>query len=304
MHSWTPVLVAGALIAVERQFERDVIAYGKAVVNRLDLIQAANFFKELYKNEAVLGASNQKADTPRAMRGRLFLQLGTPDNLTFEEWEKVYTTPAAGIPVAEWIRLENISNTVLALHQRAFNSAQRMAAFAKCYEASPGVVKCIRDYRKEVPALAAQRFDRLLAYVTLQQPYIQQTLTRTAVGYGCEEKHVAAAMSTTRTYTQEQLDAAIAVAVAHALRAPSAAANKKGLMSCWSLGYNPSHDCLCCKPDALMKARYDVPTTRSFSHPDYDHTPPCVSAANAKKDTKPDSFPDTPGRAASSTGRK
>jgi hypothetical protein len=100
------------------------------------------------------------AYTPRAMSARLFLHLGTPDNSTFEEWEKVYTTPTAD---------NHISNTALAW---AFNPAQRMAAFAKCCETSPGVVTCIRDYRKEVPALAAQRFHHLLAYVTLQQPNI------------------------------------------------------------------------------------------------------------------------------------
>jgi hypothetical protein len=96
------------------------------------------------------------AYTPRAMSARLFLHLGTPDNSTFEEWEKIYTNPTADIPVPEWIRLEDISNTALALNNGAFNPAQRMAAFAKCYETSLGVVTCIRDYRKEVPALAAQ----------------------------------------------------------------------------------------------------------------------------------------------------
>ena len=313
---------AGAVVAVERMYERALLAYDKAVMQRLHLIQAAGFLKELYKNEAVLGAANQKAavgggnmvariaDTPRAMRARLFLHLGTPDNSTFEEWEKVYTTPAADIPVAEWIRLEDISNTALALHHRALNPAQRMAAFAKCYEASPGVVTCIRDYRKQVPALAAQQFDHLLAYVTLQQPNIEQTLTRAAVGYGCEEQLAAAAMRTTRTYTQDQLDSAIAAAVAHAVRASPATAPKKGTMYCWSHGYNSSHasaDCLCCKPGGTMRARYgyDGPTTRCFSHPDCDHSPPCISVANAKKATKPDSFPETPGRAAFyTTGRK
>jgi hypothetical protein len=113
-------------------------------------------------------------------------------------------------------------------------------------------------------------------------------------------------MGTTKMYTQEQLDAAVAAAVAHA-GIPPAAANKNALMYCWSHGYNPSHasaDCLCCKPGPLMKIRYDTSTTCSSSHSDFDHAPPCISAANAKKATKPESFLDTPGRAALNRGRK
>jgi hypothetical protein len=301
---------AGAQVAVERMYERALLAYDKAVMQRLHLIQAAGFLKELYMNEVVLGAANQKAAVGGGNTRHACTPVPAPrDPPTFQPLRngKRFTPPLQQTSLSQ---SEDISNTALALHHRALNPAQRMAAFAKCYEASPGVVTCIGDYRKQVPALAAQQFDHLLAYVTLQQLNIEQTLTRAAVGYGCEEQLAAAAMRTTKTHTQGQLDSAIAAAVAHAVRAQPATAPKKGTMYCWSHGYNSSHasaDCLCCKPGGTMRSRYgyDGPTTRCFSHPDCDHSPPCISVANAKKATQPDSFPETPGRAAFyTTGHK
>lgn len=221
---------------------------------------------------------------------------------TYAEWERIYSTPATDLDVAEWIRLESISNKALLSQQRAHNPSQRMEAFFKCYEASPGVTTCIRNYRERVTVLAAQKLQDLLDYVILQQPNNQQTITRAAVGYGCTDVSTSpspAGTQTTKVYSQEQLDSAIVAAVARAMQASSAAtANKKAQLYCWSHGHNLSHtsaDCHICIAGALMKTRYGRHTDRRFSHDDCEHDPPCITAANAKKATKPTSFPNTPG---------
>jgi hypothetical protein len=54
-HPWHRIPEAGAQVAVELMYERALLANDKAVMQRLHLIQAAGFLKELYKNEAVLG---------------------------------------------------------------------------------------------------------------------------------------------------------------------------------------------------------------------------------------------------------
>ena len=312
-----PVLQPGYQVADERQYDRNMAARKDIISKRQSLLLASNALKDIFNSEAILGAINSKAatgdgtlmermaDTPQAMRVRLFAHLGTPDMATYADWERIYSTPADDLDVAEWIRQESISNKALIAHQRAYNSSQRMEAFIKSYEASPGVTTCIRAYRERVPALANQKLKDLLDYVILQQPNIQQTLTRVAVGYGCEDNSItpsalaaAAVTNTTRMYSQEQLDSAIAAAVANAMQAPPAVARKAQQMYCWSHGLNTSHasaDCHACRAGAFMKVRYGFNTDRCFSHQDCDHAPPCITVANAKKATKPNSFPNTPG---------
>jgi hypothetical protein len=192
-----PVVQPGYQVADERQYDRNMAARKDIISKRQSLLSASTALKDIFKSEAILGAINCKAaigdgtlmermaDTPQAMRARLYAHLGTPDMATYADWERIYSTPAADLDVAEWIRLESISNKALTIHHRAHNPSQRMEAFIKSYEASPGVTTCIRAYRERVPALADQKLQDLLNYVILQQPNIQQTLTRVAVGYGC-----------------------------------------------------------------------------------------------------------------------
>jgi hypothetical protein len=234
---------------------------------------------------------------------------------TYADWERIYSTPAEDLDVAEWIRQESISNKALITHQRVHNLSQRMEGFIKSYEASPGVTTCIRAYRERVPALANQKLKDLLDYVILQQPNIQQTLARVAVRYGCEENSTipsalaAAVTETTRMYSQEQLDSAIAAAVANAMQAPPAAAavaRKAQQMYCWSHGLNTFHasaHCHACRAGAFMKVRYGFNTDRCFSYQDCDHAPPCIIVSPMPR-RRPSPTPSLTLRAAPRSGDK
>jgi hypothetical protein len=135
-----PVLAHDANVAAERQHDRDIVARREIMSRRQSLLLASTALMDIFKSEAILGAGNCKAaigdgtllermaDTPYAMRARLFAHLGTPDMATYADWERVYSTSAADLDVAEWIRLESISNKALIAHQRAHNPAQRMEA--------------------------------------------------------------------------------------------------------------------------------------------------------------------------------
>ncbi len=71
------------------------------------------------------------------------------------------------------------------------------------------------------------------------------------------------------------------------------------LLYCWLHGYNQSHasaDCRGCEPGASMYKRYGIrDDDRCFSHANCQHDPPCISSADAKRATKPESYPETPG---------
>jgi hypothetical protein len=98
----------------------------------------------------------QMHDTARNMRARITAHLGIPDTATFDHWKKIYSTPASGMVVAEWIRLESLANKALTKHRRSLPEHLRTTAFIQCYEASPGVATCVREYKRTVPALENQ----------------------------------------------------------------------------------------------------------------------------------------------------
>jgi hypothetical protein len=218
----------------------------------------------------------------------------------------VYTTPATDIAVKEWVRQENISHTALTVHHRALPDAERFDAFVKCYQAAPGVSTCVVAYKVLVPIVDNRLFANLIAYVIAQEANIKETLTRVAVGYGSEAAHLASNQSSSTAqasmaqtmFTQAQLDAAISAALARHDRTTTTGP----LKYCWFHGHQYSHksaDCKSCKNGAPLfaNAHRDEPdrATRCFSHANCQHAPPCISAADAKRATKPDSFPATPG---------
>ena len=287
-----------------------------AILDDANMTAAITALKEIYKNPAIVGERNAKIaigngdmmarrlDTPAAMRARLLAYLGTPDQSTFAEWGKLYNTPSTDMDVSEWILLEAIAHLKLTEHRRALNDTQRVDAFIKCYEASPGVSTCVRAYNVAVPALADQTFDDLVAYVTAQEPNIRKTLTRAAVGYSAQtfasaaEPPKAHAATTQTMYSQAQLDAAIAAALAKHDRKRSSSNSTSAPKYCWLHGHTSTHqsaDCFGCRDGKTMAIRYPGDETRCFSHSQCQHVPPCINAADARRATKPDSFPETPG---------
>jgi hypothetical protein len=144
----------------------------------------------------------------------------------------------------------------------------------------------------------------LLAYVKAQQPNIELELTRAAVGYLSIHDEPAtlpatAASATGPTmFTQAQVNALLAADRRTRTQAKSSGAPPT-LLYCWLHGYNPSHasaDCRGCEPGASMYKRYGIrDDDRCFSHANCQHDPPCISSADAKRATKPESYPETPG---------
>jgi hypothetical protein len=140
------------------------------------IMSADSALKEIYRSAIIMGPENaaaaigdgtvleQMRDTARNMRARITAHLGTPDTATFDHWKKIYTTPASGMLVAEWTRLESLANKALTKHRRSLPEDLRTTAFIQCYEASPGVATCVREYKRTVPALENQSFADLLTY--------------------------------------------------------------------------------------------------------------------------------------------
>jgi hypothetical protein len=135
-----PVLAHNANVATERQHDQNVMARKYIMSKRQSILQASNDIKDLFESEAILGAINCKAairdgtmmqrmaDTTKAMRATLCMHLGTPDLATYADWERIYSNPAADLDVAEWIRLEGISNKALTLSP---SSAQSLPAHGR-----------------------------------------------------------------------------------------------------------------------------------------------------------------------------
>jgi hypothetical protein len=140
------------------------------------IMSADSALKEIYRSAIIMGPENaaaamgdgtvleQMRDTARNMRARITAHLGTPDTATFDHWKKIYTTPASGMLVAEWIRLESLANKALTKHRRSLPEDLRMTAFIQCYEASPGVATY--DFYKHhghIPEI--QRLDNETSFV-------------------------------------------------------------------------------------------------------------------------------------------
>jgi hypothetical protein len=290
--------------------------YMRALADRHSMMSADIALKEVYRSAIIMGPANaaatigdgtvieQMRDTARNMRARITAYPGTPDTATFNHWKKIYNTPASGTVVAEWIRLESLANKALAKHRRSLPEDLLMTAFIQCYESSAGVATCVREYKRTVPALENQTLDALLVYVKAQQPNIELDRTRAAVGYLSiqedPEKPSATASSATgpTMYTQAQVNALNTADRRNRAPAKSSGAPST-LLYCWLHGYNQSHmsaDCRACEPGASMYKRYGTrDDDRCFSHANCHHDPPCISSADAKRATKPQSYPETPG---------
>jgi hypothetical protein len=305
-------LPAAANTAAHSVYMRVLADIKVAEGRRHAIMSADSALKEIYRSSTIMGPENaaaaigdgtvleQMRDTARNMRARITAYLGTPDTSTFDHWKKIYSTPASGMIVAEWIRLESLANKALTKHRRSLPEDLRMTAFIQCYEGSPGVATCVREYKRTVPALENQSLADLLAYVKAQQPNIELELTRAAVGYLSvqEETATAASASGPAMYTQAQVNALLAADRRTRTHAKSSGAPPT-LLYCWLHGYNQSHasaDCRGCEPGASMYKRYGIrDDDRCFSHANCQHDPPCISSAEAKRATKPESYPETPG---------
>jgi hypothetical protein len=257
--------------ADDRRYERETKAHIRAKDARKDLIEVRRKLKELLLNKAVVGSNYSTAlgsgdmlqtinDTPKDIFARLKAHLGTPNSTTFQIWSEVYNTPAQHLDVSEWMRQDEFAHSQLAKYGREFSHSQRLDAFIKCYKLSPAVMTCWSDYCKGTPTLALQTFPAALAYVLLQEPNIRESMTKTDLGLpsslaaAAHGQHLsleagaaaaktdggAYAAAAPTSYNQEQLERAVAEAVATAMLA---VADKY----CWLHGYQRSHDGSLCK---------------------------------------------------------
>jgi hypothetical protein len=131
-----------ATAAAHSVYMRVLADIGVAEGRRHAMMSADSALKEIYRSVTIMGPENaaaaigeQMRDTARNMRARI---------------------TASGMVVAEWIRLESLANKALTKHRRSLPEDLRMTAFIECYEASPGVATCVREYKRTVPALANQ----------------------------------------------------------------------------------------------------------------------------------------------------
>jgi hypothetical protein len=319
--------------ADDRRYDREVKTRERIRAVRREIFEVTRTLKVLLTNPSVvgvfhtiaLGAGDDMAklnDTPKNIFGRLKEHLGTPDADTFHMWRAVYRTPAHHLPVSEWIQQDVLANTQLTKHGEQLSERQRMSAFRECYKLSPAVMICWADYCKATPVLADQNLADFLTYVTLQEPNIKASMTKTDIGLHAaartssaatgaaaveeatvEQSYAAAAAPATHAtaplYSQAQMDRAIAEAVSNMRAAP---ADQK---YCWLHGYQDTHIGLGChfiKKGLPLRAkrgdpRVELPPTMVFDRPG------CIMVEQAQEAAGPYTHPKWPGNTSKSGGK-
>jgi hypothetical protein len=326
-----PVLSDGSA-GDDRRYDREIKMRERTRAVRQDIFEVTRTIKVLLTNPSVvgkfhtiaLGAGDDMAklnDSPKNIFGRLKEHLGTPDAETFHKWRAVYRTPAHHLPVSEWIQQDVLANTQLTKHEEQLSARQRMFAFRECYSLSPAVMTCWSDYCKATPVLQDQNLADILTYVTMQEPNIKASLTKTDLGL-----HAAARPSSTATgaaaveeaaveqayaaaapamqagaplYSQAQMDRAIAEAVGSGRVAPA------DQQYCWLHGYQGTHTGLQChfiKKGLPLRARRGdsrvaLPLTMVFDRPG------CIMVEQAQEAAGPHTHPKWPGNTSKPGGK-
>jgi hypothetical protein len=327
-----PVLSDGSA-GDDRRYDRETKMRERTRAVRQDIFEVTRTLKVLLTNPSVvgvfhtiaLGAGDDMAklnDSPKNIFGRLKEHLGTPDADTFHVWRAVYRTPAHHLPVLEWMQQDVLANTQLIKHGEQLSERQRMTAFKDCYKLSPAVMTCWADYCKAEPVLANQNLADILTYVTLQEPNIKASLTKTDIGLlsvamtssaatgaaavetaAVEQASAAAAAPAMQAgvplYSQAQMDRAIAEAVGSVRAAPA------DQQYCWLHGYQATHTGLQChfiKNGLPLRAkrgdiRVALPPTMVFGRPG------CIMAEQAQEAAGPYTHPKWPGNTSKPGGR-
>lgn len=292
----------------DRRYDRERKDTTRLEGIRAEVTSICRCMKQLLLNPDLGGAAHSVAvgsgdqftkinEGPSAPFARLKEHLGTPDQDTFNIWSAVYRTPAEHLPVSEWMRQDDHANTLLTPHGHQLSDIQRMTAFQRCYKLSPKVMKCWDDYCTSTPALKDRTLVDAFAYIRGQEPNIQQVMKPSDIGFSAPPSAVTggvndsplAVVATEQTYTQAQMDQAVADALARVNPG-------KSTRYCWLHGYQLSHSGRECKGIVAGKSlrapnRDSRPpcgdATMVFSHPNCGHSPRCISVEDARRATGP-----------------
>jgi hypothetical protein len=309
--------------ADHRRYELEDKEWLRKKIIRKEIVEVQAKFKAFLLNKDVVGKHyaialgsgdqmTQLRDTPRNIFNRLKNHLGTPDSKTYHIWSEVYREVVRDSDVFKWVLREELAHTLLSKHGQELSAAQRLLAFRHCFKLCPAVMKCWEEYCTSTPIKANQNLIDALAYVTLQEPNIREAMTKADIGLptplAChafseeagdtaagkqDGRSVANAAVSPVSYSQEQLEIAVAEAVSVAMMA-----QQQGDQYCWMHGFNPSHPGSRCKAIVLGKpiranrdSRAPLADTMVFGRVGG------ISITDAKNATKPLAFPRHPGNA-------
>jgi hypothetical protein len=312
--------------AGDRRYDVELKAGLRVMELRKEIVEVMSKFKAVLLNKAIvgvhyaiaLGAGDEMellTDTPQAIFARLEEHLGTPDYKTFHTWNEVYRRQMMDGDVLTWILDEAYAHNLLAKHGKQLTDSQRLSAVLFSFRLSPAVMVCWVDYCKTNPTEALRNFTDFLAYIKVQEPNIREAMTKQDIGYvpmaaltmqiaefgsaavgaaaGEEERMGSAnAAAAPRTYSQAQLDSAVAEALARGNR------SDKPVLYCWLHGYQSSHKGLECsgiQNGAPIRHKRDsrapLPGTMVFGRSG------CISKERANEAAGPTTVPTHPGNA-------
>lgn len=316
----------------DRRFEREHKEFIRLLEERAEITRVRTKIKETLLNVEVCGTFHSVAvgaglaleriqEGPNPIFARLKVKLGTPDQTTYDTWSEVYRTPAENTDVSEWMRLDILATSRLTPYGQQLTDPQKLLAFCHCYRLSPAVMNCWRDYKRLTPLLADRNFADALQYIQEQEPNIRELMTPSDIGFssplaaigvnahleipmGVDDAPINYSTITSqsyaapRTFTQEQLDQAVADAMARVR-------HTKPPLYCWLHGYNQTHAGSMCtaivagRPLRHYKrdSRAPTPPSMMFSHRNCDHAPRCISVEEAKYATSPRVNGQSPGNA-------
>jgi hypothetical protein len=309
--------------ADDRRYDQELKAWSREMDVRAEVITVVNSFKMTLLDrdivgihyEVALGSGDMLAkiaDTPQRIFARLKAHLGTPDAMTFATWKRVYVEPATNKEISQWIREDEQANTLLTPFNQQLTESQRLTALVECYRPSAAVMACWRDYCKATPVLAQQTLPGALAYILLQEPNIRAEMSKRDIGipshlasaawHRDRDTGAAAAVeevdggayaaAAPASYSQAQLEKAVAEAVAKAIK-PHA----KPEQYCWLHGYQLSHSGLTChfiKSGLPLRARYRDSRAAMLPTMVFDG-PGCISVEQANESAGPLTHPRWPG---------
>jgi hypothetical protein len=167
------------------------------------------------------------------------------------------------------------------------------------------VLPPVREYKRTVPALENQSLADLLPYVKAQQPNIELDLTRAAVGNPSvqEETAISSATAFSATgptmYTQTQVQALLTAGRRARTQAKIAGRHQlcftAGYMATTNLTLLSTAEGARLEPACSRDTATAMTTGASPLRANCQHDPPCIRSADAKRATKPESYPETPG---------
>ena len=235
----------------------------------------------------------------------------------------MYVESATNKDISQWIREDEQANILLTPFDQQLTSPQRLTALIDVYRHSAAVMTCWKDYRKATPVLAQQTLPGALAYILLQEPNIRAEMSKADIGipshlataaWNRDSRDTGAvatmkemdagayAAAAPASYSQAQLERAVAEAVATAIKTHT---STKQLQYCWLHGYQKTHSGLLChfiKKGLPLRAKYkdsrdDVPLTMVFDGPG------CILVEQASEAAGPLTHPRFPGNTSKPGGQ-